>query len=465
MRTIALILGLFLARPASAALLYRFIPDTAAGTSLTAITGSEEYWTTITAGSMVATIQNWPAVGANSAQLDGSLNTFSWVCNTKTAYSNVTISTRIGTGMSQFGMWYGVPSGSGWTLQAGQGGYIANAGYFVRGIGTTWYLQKSNGTTLTTISTAAGTAPDGDDFIILYWVGSSHSATLNGVTLWSQVTDSTTSSGGLAMGGYSNGTNNFRALIVGDGLPTPTPSITPSFTPTSTNTSTATPTWSSTSTITPTFTATPTATPTNTITPTWTDTSTVTPTWTFTRTATPSSTQTITRTSTPSPTSTVTPTSVCTAVGDTTPETFGVYGVPMLSGNRYAFSAGRVNYIAAYISGTGSTIQGFIYTDSGNRPAAKVCQSTPLAAIAGWNYLPVTSSVTVTGSNYWVLVQSSSMSSRITGRQGEDLFVQRFPSTFGSAPASLTYTNGVTGAGIVYRNKYTYSAYAQVCSY
>lgn len=250
-----------------------------------------------------------------------------------------------------------------------------------------------------------------------------------------------------------------------------TPSATPTFTNTctSTPTFTATPTWSNTSTVTPTFTRTVTPTFTSTATPTFTSTSTATPT--FSRTSTPtftssrtitptfSFTRTATRTSTSTASPTASPTAVCGNYGDQVLETGGRYGAPMWSGNRYAFPGGRVDEFALYVDGGGSSLQMAVYTDAGGRPGTLVCQSGITAAtIPGWQYMTA-SAQTFAAGNYWLLFQASSFSSRAVARPGENMFIQRYPSTFGSPPAAMSVHD------IIYPNKYTFSAYARVCSF
>lgn len=257
---------------------------------------------------------------------------------------------------------------------------------------------------------------------------------------------------------------------------TPTFTITPSITPTWTNTSTvtptftATPTWTHTRTITTTWTNTSTITPTFTATPTWTHTSTVTPTFTatptYTRTITPTSTASPTRTASPTPTVTATPN--CANYGDTAPESFGVYGFPMWSGNRYTLPAGRANLYGLYVNNAGSRIRIALYANSTtcppnvlNCPGALVTYSGIFTAGAGWNYLTSTAT-TFSAGDYWLLFQASDYTSRVWGRPGADMFIQRYSP---SKPPVFALPSTMIGQGIVYPAKYTFSSYVQVCDY
>lgn len=222
---------------------------------------------------------------------------------------------------------------------------------------------------------------------------------------------------------------------------TPTPTNTYTSTPTPTNTPTATPTDS------PTQTYTPTVTPTST--PSWT------PTWTPTNSPTATASPTRTPTRTASPTPTITRTAICAPIGNQTPESFGYYGFPMISGNKVSFAtASYVDRFAVYLKQAGSVIQLGLYTDSGNRPASRVVQSVTQTAAVGWNYLDAPTTWTAAG-NYWIVMQASDLDARVWGRKGADMFIQRNPTASGSMPSTVT--------GIVYTNKYLFSAYAEVC--
>jgi hypothetical protein len=245
-------------------------------------------------------------------------------------------------------------------------------------------------------------------------------------------------------------------IVVDDGV-TPTPTGTPTITQTNTPAATPTPTATPTGTPTATLTATPTGTPTATLTatPTGTPTATLTATPTGTPTATLTATRTRTPTITPSPTTTTTP--VCAPKGNQTPEAGGVYGMPMLTGNAYSLAGTRVNSFSVYTSAAGSTIQAVLYTNNNGRPGTRVARSVTATATAGWNTLAVASGTTFSAGTYWITVQANNLTSRVWGRPGADLFVQRTPTTMGSPP--------LTPTGIVYPNKYTYSIYIDECTH
>lgn len=199
-----------------ATVLYNFVPVAAVGTSLTAITGAEGDWLNISAGSPISTVQNYATWGTPAAQHDGSLNTLSYVSNTKTSYTDGTLTARVSLGMSQLIIVYRAPNT--YTNQAGAGGMIPDGGYCLRYAGG-WLLQYSNGTAFSaSITSSAAAAPGTDATIKIYFNGTTHAAWSGSTLLWS-ITDATkTTGGGFAYGGYSTGSNRYANITVDDGV-------------------------------------------------------------------------------------------------------------------------------------------------------------------------------------------------------------------------------------------------------
>ena len=196
---------------------YRFTPTNPVGTTMSAISDNECCWAVVSAGAASGYVVLNATWGLNASQMIGALDTFSHLSNTRTAFTDGTITARIGTGTSQLFIGYRVAGGD-WVLQAPLGGYIPSAGYCLRTVGSDWFVQYSNGSTLTSISSAAGVgAPDSDDIVNIYTVGTLHAIFLNGTRILS-FSDSTRTSGGFSFGGYSTGTNYFRALTFDDGM-------------------------------------------------------------------------------------------------------------------------------------------------------------------------------------------------------------------------------------------------------